>query len=134
MAEREIWGFKVRTSPSGRRVWTSELEREATRRLREDGMSLLDVAAELDARESLVRKWWVADRRKRDEKNSVVGPAFAQVSVDQIAAPAASKMTATGNCSEGSAHLYVGGICLEFPLSIDEAELLKLIRVAGQCQ
>lgn len=134
MAEREVWGFKIRTSPSGKRIWPSELKREATRRLREDGMSPGDVAAELDAHECLVRKWWVADRRERGEKISVDGPAFAQVSVEPAFAPAAPQTTAAGNGSDGSAHLYVGGICLQFPLSIDEADLLKLIRVAGQCQ
>ncbi len=65
MAEREVWGFKIRTSPSGKRIWPSELKREATRRLREEGMSLGSVAAELDAHECLVRKWWVADRSLR---------------------------------------------------------------------
>lgn len=34
MAEREVWEFKIRTSPSGKRIWPSELKREATRRLR----------------------------------------------------------------------------------------------------
>ncbi|NDK33903.1 DNA helicase UvrD [Rhodovulum sulfidophilum] len=54
MAEREVWGFKIRTSPSGKRIWPSELKREATRRLREDGMSPGDVAAELDDLDQLV--------------------------------------------------------------------------------
>lgn len=71
MAEREVWEFKIRTSPSGKRIWPSELKREATRRLREDGMSPGDVAAELDAHECLVRKWWVAERRERGEQISV---------------------------------------------------------------
>ncbi|WP_226626799.1 hypothetical protein [Alloyangia pacifica] len=134
MAEREVWGFKIRTSPSGKRIWPSELKREATRRLREDGVSPGDVAAELDAHECLVRKWWVADRRERGEKISVDGPAFAQVSVEPAFAPAAIQTPAAGIGSASSAHLYMGGICLQFPLSIDEADLLKLIRVAGQSQ
>lgn len=25
MAEREVWGFKIRTSQSGKRIWPSEL-------------------------------------------------------------------------------------------------------------
>ncbi|WP_460275906.1 transposase [Celeribacter sp. ULVN23_4] len=129
MAEREVWGFKVGTSPSGKRIWPNALKREATRRLREDGLSPGDVAAELGAHECLVRKWWVADRRERGEQITVEGPAFAQVSVTAPAVPA-TRSAAT----HGSGHLYVGGICLQFPLSIDEADLLKLIRVAGQCQ
>ncbi|WP_417742252.1 hypothetical protein [Salipiger sp.] len=131
MAEREVWGFKIRTSPSGKRIWPSELKGEATRRHREDGMSPGDVAAELDAHECLVRNWWVADRRARGEKISVDGPAFAQISVEPAVAPAAPQTTAAGNGSGGAAHLYLGGICLQFPLSIEEADLLKLIRVAG---
>ncbi|WP_146180803.1 transposase [Thalassorhabdomicrobium marinisediminis] len=134
MAEREVWGFKIGTSPSGKRIWPNALKREATRRLREDGVSPGEVAAELGAHECLVRKWWVADRRERGEKISVEGSAFTQVSVDQRAVPAALPTTAPVNGSTCSAHLYVGGICLQFPLSIDEADLLKLIRVAGQCQ
>ena len=130
MAEREVWGFKVGTSPSGKRIWPNALKREATRRLREDGLSPGDVAAELGAHECLVRKWWVADRRERGEHISVEGPAFAQVSVTAPGAPVAPTATTT----ESSAHLYLGSICLQFPLSIDEADLLKLIRVAGQCQ
>uniref|UniRef100_UPI001969E26E hypothetical protein n=1 Tax=Pseudodonghicola xiamenensis TaxID=337702 RepID=UPI001969E26E len=91
MAEREVWGVKIRTSPSGKRIWPSELKREATRRLREDGMSPGDVAAELDAHECLVRKCWVADRRERGEKISVDEPAFAQVSIEPTVAPVASQ-------------------------------------------
>ena len=34
--------------------------------------------------------------------------------------------------SGSSGRLLVGGVCLEFPLSIAEADLAKLIRVAGQ--
>ncbi|MBU2961130.1 hypothetical protein KO516_09955 [Citreicella sp. C3M06] len=132
MSKREVWGFKIRTSPSGKRIWPSELKREATRRLREDGMSPGDVAAELDAHECLVRKWWVADRRERGEQIAVDGPAFAQVSVESAFALAATQTPAAGIGSAGSAHLYMGGICLQFPLSIDEVDLLKLIRVAGQ--
>lgn len=134
MAEREVWGFKIRTSPSGKRIWPSELKREATRRIREEGVSPGSVAAELDAHECLVRKWWVADRRMRGEKISVEGPAFAQVSVESPVASAASLQLPEVNSSAGCAHLYVGGVCLQFPLSIAEADLLKLIRVAEQCQ
>ncbi|TQS72250.1 transposase [Rhodobacteraceae bacterium] len=83
--------------------------------LREDGMSLGDVAAELDAHECLLRKWWIADRRERVEKNCVDGQAFEQVLVEPTVAPAAHQTTAAANSSAGSAHLYVGGICLKFP-------------------
>lgn len=133
MAEHEVWGFKIRTSPSGKRIWPNDLKREATRRLREEGLSPGDVAAELGAHECLVRKWWVADRRDRGEQISVEGPAFAQVSVAAPTNPTVPPNMAA-NATEGSAHLYVGSICLQFPLSINEADLLKLIRVAGQCQ
>ncbi|MBL3598031.1 hypothetical protein JMM63_21200, partial [Rhodovulum sulfidophilum] len=74
MAEREVWRFKTRTSPSGKRIWPSELKRKATRHLREDGKSPGDVAAALDAHEWLVKKWWVADRRELGEKISVDRP------------------------------------------------------------
>ncbi len=110
MAEREVWGFKVGTSPSGKRIWPNALKREATRRLREDGVSPGDVAAELGAHECLVRKWWGADRRERGEQITVEGPAFAQASVEPTVAPMAPQTTAAANNSAGSAHLYVGGI------------------------
>lgn len=54
---------------------------EATRRIREEGQSPGDVAAELGAHECLVRKWSVADRRRRGEKINVVGPAFAALEI-----------------------------------------------------
>lgn len=102
MAEHEVWGFKVATSPSGRKIWPNALKREATRRLREDGVALGDVAAELGAHECLVRKWWVADRRVRGEQISVEGPAFAQVSVPAPSVP----VTPPATTAEDSAHLY----------------------------
>jgi len=68
MAEYEVWGFTVRTSASGKNIWPNDLKREATRRIREEGQSAGDVAAEIGAHECLVRKWSVADRRSRGEK------------------------------------------------------------------
>jgi transposase-like protein len=89
VTEHEVWGFKIRRSPSGKRIWPNDLKREATRRLREDGVSPGDVSAELGAHECLVRKWWVADRQDRGEQISVEGPAFAQVSVTAPTNPTA---------------------------------------------
>jgi hypothetical protein len=74
----------------------------------------------------------VTDLRERGEKISVDEPAVAQVSVEPTVAPAAPQTTAAASSSAGSAHLYAGGICLQFPLSIEEADLQKLIRVARQ--
>ncbi|MBQ4823361.1 hypothetical protein J4729_02160 [Leisingera sp. HS039] len=62
MSKHEVWGFAIETSPSGKNIWPFDLKREATRRIREDGLSPGDIAAELGAHECLVRKWWVADR------------------------------------------------------------------------
>ena len=82
MAENEVWGFAIQTTPSGRNIWPNQLKWEATRRIRKEGLSPGDVAAELGAHECLVRKWWVADRRQRGEKINVEGPAFAEIKVD----------------------------------------------------
>lgn len=131
MAEHEVWGFTIRTSPSGKRIWPNELKREVTRRLREDGASPGDVAAELGAHECLVRKWWVADRRNRGEQISVEGPAFAPVALAEPATPT-SHAAAGERSASGYARLHLGSICFEFPVGIGEADLLKLIRVAGQ--
>lgn len=48
---------KVRTSPSGKRIWPNDLKR-----LQEEGMPRESVAADLDAYGCLVRDWCVADR------------------------------------------------------------------------
>lgn len=56
MAENEVWGFTIEKSPAGKNIWPNEVKWEATRRIREDGQSPGDVAAELGAHECLVRK------------------------------------------------------------------------------
>lgn len=75
MAENEVWGFSIEKSPAGKNIWPNELKWEATRRIREEGQPPGDIAAELGAHECLVRKWSVADRRRRGEKIHVEGPA-----------------------------------------------------------
>lgn len=79
MANDLVWGFEVQTSASGRKIWPNDLKREAARKIREDGLSAGEVAADLGAHECLVRKWSVADRRSRGEKIQVEGPAFTEV-------------------------------------------------------
>lgn len=69
MAEHEVWGFTIRKSASGKNIWPNELKWEATRRIREEGQSAGDVAAEIGAHECLVRKWSVADRRSRGRRS-----------------------------------------------------------------
>ena len=51
MSEREVWGYTIRKSASGKNIWPNEVKWEATRRIREDGALPGDVAAELDAHE-----------------------------------------------------------------------------------
>ena len=134
MADQEVWGFKIQRSPSGKKIWPNELKREATRRLREADTSPGEVAAEIGAHECLVRKWWVADRRSRGEKIAVEGPAFAQVAISAPADPSEQPTVPSSDTGDSSAHLYVGAICIKFPLHVAEPDLLKLIRVARECQ
>jgi transposase-like protein len=129
MAENEVWGFAIQTTPSGRNIWPNELKWEATRRIREDGLSPGDVAAELGAHECLVRKWWVADRRQRGEKIKVEGPAFAEISVGNNIQ--AVESSAPSCRSTGFGRVHCGLVNIEFPLGIAEADLIKLIQVAG---
>jgi transposase-like protein len=130
--ENEVWGFPIRKSASGKNIWPNEVKWEATRRIREEGHSPGDVAAELGAHECLVRKWSVADRRCRGEKIHVEGPAFAALSVEDdtpvVETPAlASNQTGLGLIRSGT-------VTIEFPLGISEGDLVKLVRVAGQLQ
>ena len=71
MSDYRVWGYNIITSPSGKKIWPKKLKLEATRKLREEGATPGDIAAELGAHECLVRKWWVADRRVRGEKIAV---------------------------------------------------------------
>lgn len=135
MSEQVIWGFKIRKSASGKNIWPNEVKWEATRRIREDGHSAGDIAAELGAHECLVRKWSVADRRRRGEKIQVEGPAFAAVSFEgeeDIADP--SVPTARTVDQNNSGRILCGAVAIEFPLGISEGDLLKLVQVAGQLQ
>lgn len=129
MAAHEVWGFTINTSPSGKRIWPNKLKREATRRIREDGLSPGEIAAELGAHECLVRKWWVADRRARGEKVTVEGPAFTELQVATKNLPLPATAHEVNASSVGRIHC--GSLCFEFPIGIPEAELLKLVRVAG---
>lgn len=77
MADQEVWGFNIQRSPSSKKIWPNELTREATSRLREEGISPDEVAAEIGTHERLLRKWWGADRRNRGERIAVEGPDLA---------------------------------------------------------
>ncbi|WP_273281385.1 hypothetical protein [Pseudooceanicola atlanticus] len=133
MAEYEVWGFTIRKSASGKNIWPNELKWEATRRIREEGQSAGDVAAEIGAHECLVRKWSVADRRSRGEKIHVEGPAFATVSVEGDA-PSLKPSSPIGGSQAGYGRILCGSVAIEFPLGITENELVKLVQVAGQLQ
>lgn len=140
MAEYEVWGFTVRTSASGRNVWPNDLKREATRRIREEGQSAGDVAAEIGAHECLVRKWSVADRRSRGEKIEVEGPAFATVEGPAFASlnveETAPKPTApVQNAAQAAfGRILCGGLSIEFPIGASKDELSKQLQVARQFQ
>ncbi|WP_282158862.1 hypothetical protein [Shimia thalassica] len=100
MEEYEVWGFTIRQSASGKKIWPNELKWEATRRIWEEGQSAGDVASEIGAHECLVRKWSVADRRSQGEKIQVEGPAFAALNIEceapPIEPPAPTRSTQTG--------------------------------------
>ncbi|WP_158243239.1 hypothetical protein [Acidimangrovimonas sediminis] len=127
MSDREVWGFTITTNSAGKNIWPNALKREAVRRMVEDGEAPGDIAAELGAHECLVRKWGVAARRARGERISVAEPAFAEISVGDT--PKAPQTSAAAGATVG--RLHIGALSLEFPLDIAEADLLKLIRVAG---
>lgn len=133
MAEYEVWGFTIRQSATGKNIWPNELKWEATRRIREEGQSAGDVAAEIGAHECLVRKWSVADRRIRGEKIQVEGPAFAALNIEGEA-PAVEPPVSTHSTQTGFRRILCGGVAIEFPLGISQSDLVKLIQVAGQLQ
>ncbi|SDE42061.1 hypothetical protein [Ruegeria marina] len=132
MAENKVWGFTIRKTPTGKNIWPNELKWEATRRIREDGQSPGDVAAELGAHECLVRKWSVADRRRRGEKIHIEGPAFAALSVEDDASVVETPRPASDQT--GCGRILCGTVTIEFPLGISEGNLVKLMKVAGQLQ
>jgi transposase len=116
MADREIWGFKIQTSPSGKNIWPKALKDEVVRRIDEEGASTGEVAAELDAHDCLVRKWHVAARRSRGDAIASNGPTVAEVKLRSDALQVAAQMS-----TPEQARIIAGAICIEFPLSIDEA-------------
>ncbi|KEO52205.1 hypothetical protein [Thioclava indica] len=126
MANREIWGFEIPTSPSGKNIWPKALKREAVRRIDEEGASPGEIAAELDAHECLVRKWHVAARRARGDAILDNGPAFAEIKLRPDARPIEARPS-----NPDQARIVVGAVCIEFPISIDEDSLVKLVRAAG---
>ncbi|MBU2941352.1 hypothetical protein Q4525_09510 [Shimia thalassica] len=133
MEEYEVWGFTIRQSASGKNIWPNELKWEATRRIREEGQSAGDVAAEIGAHECLVRKWSVADRRSRGEKIQVEGPAFAALNIE-CEAPPIEPPAPTRSTQTGFGRILCGGVAIEFPLGISQDDLVKLVQVAGQLQ
>lgn len=130
MAENEVWGFTIQKSPSGKHIWPKELKWEATRRIREEGFSPGEIAAELGAHECLVRKWSVADRRSRGEKITVLGPAFAELNVENEKPEIETSRPSVQHSECG--RIRCGEVVIEFPLAISEGDLAKLVRVAGQ--
>lgn len=135
MSEHEVWGFTIRKSASRKNIWPNEVKWEATRRIREEGESPGDIAAELGAHECLVRKWSVADRRLRGEKIQVERPAFAANSVDgNVAMPEVTAQASPAGSPTGCGRIVCGGVAIEFPLGIFEGDLAKLVQVAGRFQ
>lgn len=133
MSEHEVWGFTIRKSASGKNIWPNEVKWEATRRIREEGETPGDIAAELGAHECLVRKWSVADRRLRGEKIKVEGPAFASVSFEENeVTPEKQEPASLASDPIGFGRIVCGGLAIEFPLSISKGDLAKLVQVAGQ--
>ena len=113
MTDNEVWGYAIKKSHSGKNIWPNELKREAARRIREDGQSPGDVAAELGAHECLVRKWSVADRRCRGEKIHVEGPAFAALKADDEAPRVGMPLSASN--SSGLGRILCGGVAIGNP-------------------
>lgn len=135
MSEHEVWGFTIRKSASGKNIWPNEVKWEATRRIREEGESPGDIAAELGAHECLVRKWSVADRRLRGEKIQVEGPAFAAVNFDgNVVTPEVPAPTSPAGSPTDCGRIVCGSVAIEFPLGISEGDLAKLVQVAGRFQ
>lgn len=60
-------GFPVPIGPLGHHMWPPELKQEAVRRVRDEGAKPKDLAFEIGARENLVHKWVLIDRRARGE-------------------------------------------------------------------
>lgn len=133
MAEYEVWGFTIRKSASGKNIWPNELKWEATRRIREEGQSAGDVAAEIGAHECLVRKWSVADRRSRGEKIQVEGPAFAALNIEGET-PSVEPHAPTRGTQTGFGRILCGSVAIEFPLGISQDDLVKLVQVSRQLQ
>ncbi|MBB3965076.1 transposase [Rhizobium metallidurans] len=130
MSKHEVWGFVIECSPLGKNIWPEELKREATRRIREEGIPLSQIADELRTKPGLVRKWWIADRRQRGDHIQVEVPAFATIQIEGANKPIAPVEIKSQTVS--FARLHVGKIYFEFPSDIPEMDLLKLIRVAGR--
>jgi len=130
MSLYEIWGFTIERSPSGKKIWPNKLKREAARRIREDGSSPGDVAAEIGAHECLVRKWSVADRRSRGEFVAKEEPTFAPVTIaaDTDLVPSFGHEKR----ADDTVKLEHGGFRLEFPASISENSLSVILRAIGQ--
>lgn len=126
MAVREIWGFEIPISASGKNIWPIGLKRECVRRIDDEGASPGEIAAEIGAHECLVRKWHVAARRARGDTILDNGPAFAEMKLRSEA-----RSIGAQSSNSDQARIIVGAVCIEFPLSIDEASLAKLIRAAG---
>ncbi|MGV0910237.1 transposase [Martelella sp. FOR1707] len=128
MASVDIWGFKVGLSTDGRKIWPKSIKREAVRRVRDEGSPVKLIADELGTRDFLVRKWVkLAEARATHDGREKPKP-FAEVKL----AHETSRLVEPSRESGSTGRLLVGGVCLEFPLNITDAELAKLIRVAGQ--
>lgn len=127
MPKHVIWGFTIEVSPSGRKIWPNKLKYEAARRIREDGLSPGEIAAEIGAHECLVRKWSVADRRSRGELISVQEPAFTEIVTAESRPPKLDPTTPVA--SSEIAQLRCGSVSIEFSVTISEPNLTKLVAV-----
>ncbi|SLN64961.1 hypothetical protein PSJ8397_03404 [Pseudooctadecabacter jejudonensis] len=102
MSKHAIWGFTIEVGPSGRKIWPNKLKYEAARRIREDGLSPGEIAAEIGVHECLIRKWSVADRRSRGELISVQEPAFTELDLSRFDAAPLIAFTAIKETNYGT--------------------------------
>nr|WP_272214233.1 transposase [Marinicella sp. W31]MDC2878464.1 transposase [Marinicella sp. W31] len=104
------------------------MKREAVRRVRDEGCPVKLITDELGMQDFLVRKWVKLAETRAARDGARKAQAFAEVKRAREPARLAELRQDSGS----SGRLLVGGACLETPLSITDAELAKLICVAGQ--
>ena len=123
----EVWGIPVPRQANGRYLWPRVIKDKAVARI-SSGQTIVSVATEIGANQSLVAKW-ASDGRKDN-----VAPAKAPAFVEVVASKEAITPKPRSGIAAGSCDLVLGNVKLTISSDYPAAHLAEILRAVRASQ